>query len=168
MLRYTDIEKHSFLSRYWCQKLIDAGIDMTDHTYVIVTIDGTDYITKKGDINSISDSVVQEITPTYTLAEMIYKFDEFPWIKDKDEKDKTWGPIGFLKDAPFYVWTYYPNHSGKTDNPDEWPEFEGKNYIEAMAETPIEAAARMLIICKEAGIYIVPGCNEKYKETVIK
>ena len=166
MLRYTDTEKHTFLSRYWCKKLVDAGIDMKDHTYVIVTIDGTDYVTNKNDLDSISESVITEVTPTYTLADMIYKFDEYPWVKDGD-KDKTWGPVGFLKDAPFYVWTYYPNHSDKYE-PEEWPEYEGKKYIEAIADTPIEAAARMLIICKKAGIYIVPRCNDKYKETVMK
>jgi hypothetical protein len=198
MLRYTDKDKHTFLSPYWCKKLVDAGIDMSDATYVLAKNDGTTYVTRKDEAEGLcKPEAVWEITPTYTLPDLIYKFNEYPWVKE-DGKDKQWGPIGFLKDAPFYIWTYYPNHDTngkiieeikkilsagllsdgeKIDHiveamdqkkyEDEFPTYNGKHYIECMAETPIEAAARMLIVCKDAGIRIVGGANQKYDETVI-
>ena len=198
MLRYTDKDKHTFLSPYWCEKLVEAGIDMSDATYVLAKNDGTTYVTRKEDaIGLCKPEAAWEITPTYTLPDMIYKFNEYPWI-DEDGNEKTWGGIGFLKDAPFYIWTYYPNHDIKDKiieeikkilsaglladgekidqiveamDPkkyeDELPTYNGNHYIECEAETPIEAAARMLIACKDAGIRIVGGANKKYEETVI-
>jgi len=196
MLRYTDKDKHTFLSPYWCKKLVDAGIDMSDATYVLAKNDGTTYVTRKDEAEGLcKPEAVWEITPTYTLPDLIYKFNEYPWVKE-DGKDKQWGPIGFLKDAPFYVWTYYPHHSidGKIINEiknilsagvitdsekidkiveamdpkkyeDDLPTYNEKHYIECEADTPIEAAARMLIVCKKAGIGIVTHIDDKYKET---
>ena len=198
MLRYTYKDKHTFLSPYWCEKLVEAGIDMSDATYVLAKNDGTTYVTRKEEAISLcKPEATWEITPTYTLPDLIYKFDEYPWVKENGE-DKTWGAVGFLKDAPFYVWTLYPDHkikgriideikkiisagllsdSEKIDQiveamdpkkyEDELPTYNGKHYIECEAETPIEAAARMLIVCKDAGIRIVGGANQKYDETVM-
>lgn len=195
MLRYTDKDKHTFLSPYWCKKLVDAGIDMSDATYVLAKNDGTTYVTRKDEAEGLcKPEAVWEITPTYTLSDMIYKFNEYPWV-DENGKDKQWGPIGFLKDAPFYFWTYYPNDVIKekiikdvkkilstgllTDTEkiqkiievmdpekyeDSLPTYNEKHYIECEAETPIEAAARMLIVCQKIGICLTTHIDDKYNE----
>lgn len=151
MLIYDKRAEHNFLKEDLCRKLIDSGIDMSDASYCFVKIDGVVYVTTKENLELISTSnkIDGDPVPTYTLADMIYKMNEYPYVDEK-----CFGPLGFIKDAPFYCFTYHP--SQKTENVPE--------YISSTAETPIEAAANMLMLSMKYKIRIIEDITPKYNE----
>ena len=65
---------------------------------------------------------------------MIYKMDEYPY-----RNGKSFGPLGFTKDAPFYSFHYHTSNEIDAN-------------VEGMSDTPIEAAAYFLIQSMKNGI----------------
>lgn len=153
MIVYDKVARHNFLSEELCKKLVEAGIDMSDASYYLIKIDGVTYVSPTPNIELTNNMVEGDPIPTYTLADMIYKMNEYPYVDGK-----PFGPLGFFKDAPFYVWLYRSK-----DKSVVLPN--GENSIEAEAETPIEAAAYMLIQSRKNGINLVDGIKDKYDET---
>lgn len=157
MIELNKKTQQDFLNREWVQKLLDAGVDMSDAKYIIAKDklsmnddepDLTDYVWYKD-----STAEVYDICPTYTTAELLYKLHEwiYPTIKGK----KFHGGLTFIKDAPFYMF-YYNLHSENYDprklsneQPEEWDEsFTGE------CEYPIESLACLLIQCHKRDIGI--------------
>ena len=161
MILLTKSAEHDFLNEEWCDRLVAEGVKMTDASYYLVKICGETWIISEEEYEEYRE---YQPKPTYTLSDMIYKFNEYAY-SIKDGTTYLWGGVNFVKDAPFYIWAYYPNRE-KFDQKDKYPlgEFEGKNFMEAIADTPIIAAARFLINCKKLNIPIVHGADDKRKE----
>ncbi len=145
MIELNKKTQQDFLNREWVQKLLDAGVDMSDAKYRIYNaFNGKDYITLKSQL--ISYKTADHIIPTYTVSELLYKLHE--WIYPTIDGEEYSGGLRFLKDAPFYIWYY------KLINEDQTKADE--NYIYAEAEYPIESLASLLIQChkKDIGIKV--------------
>lgn len=160
MLPYDKYAKHNFLSVAWSEKLRNAGIDMKDASYYLYkNLDGGYDILSKTELELYPEKFINSGIPTYTLPELIFKLNEFPFVGE------VGAPLEFIKDAPFYIWCYYFNKGKKLDENAELPIFDNKKpYIEAMAETPIESAAAMLILSKKYDIGYSDDMSDKYDE----
>ena len=156
MLRYNDFAKHTFLSPEWCNKLRDTGIDMSDAVYYLKTIDGAIYVT---DLEEITEDEKKRLTPTYTLPDLLYKLDEFPYVDD------VGCPLEFFKDAPFYGFGYYFDKRRNTlVQEDKLPTFsDGKHRIAVYRETPLEGAALLLLTCAKEGVKYNRNISGKYR-----
>lgn len=154
MIVYDKVARHNFLCEEMCRKLVEAGIDMSDASYYLIKVDGLTYVSPTPNIEIINMMIDSDPVPTYTIADMLYKMDEYPYTED----GKSWGPLGFVKDAPFYCFGYMkPKDDSLVDG-------EGNHYIEGEAETPIEAAAWLLIMSVRNKINIVQNVKSKYEE----
>lgn len=131
--------QQDFLNREWVQKLLDAGVDMSDAKYLIGNLPfidtPEDYVYL---VTDIRDDMKNQV-PTYTVSELLYKLHEY--IYPTIDGEEYSGGLRFLKDAPFYIWYY------KLINEDQTKADE--NYIYAEAEYPIESLAMVLIQCFE-------------------
>lgn len=144
MIELNDKTKHDFLSREWVQRLLDAGVDMSDAKYCIFTgNNGKDYITI---IRELAMQPSSNIVNTYTVSELLYKLHE--WIYPTIDGKEFSGPLVFLKDAPFYMFYYrlrtkdYDKSLPSEKQTDKWNEsFMGE------CETPIESLASLLLQC---------------------
>lgn len=141
--------RQDFLDREWVQRLLDAGVDMNDAKYVIVhnkAID-RDEISFGSPGDSFSH-LYENVVPTYTLSELLYKLNEYPFIFEMEE---ACAPLSFCKDAPFYGWYYA---------------FKDKNgnsvcTLESFFEHPIESAAGLLLQCIKNKIPYVKDISDK-------
>lgn len=145
MIELNDKTKHDFLSREWVQKLLDAGVDMSDAKYCIVKYHNYDVVFYKNSIFSTNETVTN-IIPTYTVSELLYKLHE--WIYPIIDGKEFSGGLKMLKDAPCYIFYYdlktkdYNPLKFSHDQPEEWDEsFMGE------CETPIESLASLLLQC---------------------
>ena len=131
--------QQDFLSREWVQRLLEAGVDMSDAKYCIYfnMADGKDYIRLSKKIYGSS------YLPTYTVSELLYKLHEciYPTIDGEEYS----GGLRMLKDAPFYIF-YYQLHA-KDDDRNHL-----EDYIYAEFEYPIESLASLLIQCHQKDI----------------
>ena len=157
MIELNKKTQQDFLNREWVQKLIDAGIDMSDAKYIIAKDklsmnddepDLTDYVWYKD-----STAEVYDVCPTYSTAELLYKLNEWPSIKLPDGK-LIGARLDIFKDAPFYFACYY---FGKTEKNEEYRKYD----IECGSEYPIEALAQLLIASVKSNFY-----NFKYVEDI--
>ena len=155
MIELNSKTQQDFLNREWVQKLLDAGVDMSDAYYGI----GRD--TMHGNRDKIffihmwgledTESFIDKI-PTYTISELLYKLHEY--IYPEIEGNKYAGGLKFCKDAPFYIFYY----DLKKTEPYIDEEFKKKeDYIYAEFEYPIESLASLLIQCHKKDI----GIKEK-------
>ena len=153
MIELNSKTQQDFLNREWVQRLLDAGVDMSDAYYGIARD------TTHGNRDKIffihmwgledTESFVDKI-PTYTVSELLYKLHEyiFPTINGKQYS----GSLQFCKDAPFYIFYY----ALKTDDYD--PALQKghytEDYLQAQFEHPIESLAGLLIQChkKDTGM----------------
>lgn len=143
MIELNKKTQQDFLNREWVQRLLDAGVDMSDAKYCIVEVGDKD----KTYWVDTSDHWVGRILPTYTVSELLYKLHEYVYPEINGRKYS--GGLRFLKDAPFYFWYYdlfYTDEEGErvTDN----------EYLYAEAEYPIESLAMLLIQCHKKDIGI--------------
>ena len=156
MIELNKKTQQDFLNREWVQKLLDAGVDMSDAKYCICKhIDSTelkgDYVYLREDEHNNCYTI--NVIPTYTVSELLYKLHE--WIYPTIDGKKFHGGLTFIKDAPFYMF-YYNLHSENYDprklsneQPNEWDEsFMGE------CEYPIESLASLLIQCHKRDIGI--------------
>ena len=74
MIKIDKRVQEDFLSKEWCLKLLEAGIDMTDAKWFIGTIHKEEYIVYKDTEEYLR---VFNPTPTCTLSELIYKLAPF-------------------------------------------------------------------------------------------
>ena len=79
MIELNEKTKQDFLNRAWVQKLLDAGVDMSDAKYCIYRSNGTDYIDYCFPYDTIKDSQIKSISivPTYTPSELLFKLHEW-------------------------------------------------------------------------------------------
>ena len=157
MIELNEKTQQDFLNREWVQKLLDAGVDMSDAKYIIAKDklsmnddepDLTDYVWYKD-----STAEVYDVCPTYSTAELLYKLNEWPSIKLSDGK-LIGARLDIFKDAPFYFACYY---FGKTEKNEEYRKYD----IECSSEYPIEALAQLLIASAKSNFY-----NFKYVEDI--
>lgn len=172
MIELNKKTQQDFLSREWVQKLLDAGVDMNDAKYFIVTKQTSiliregkkpkafkaDFIITKahyeGCAQTQREMVYENVMPTYTTAELLYKLHE--WIYPTIDGVEYSGGIGFVKDAPFYIFYYdvEPRESKDGDN-------KTREYMSASFEYPIESLAGVLIQCMKKGIGCVKDISDK-------
>ena len=150
MIELNKKTQQDFLNREWVQRLLDAGVDMSDAKYHIVRDhwcrEGLGYgITLNWKNHAyMHEEHLEDVCPTYTVSELLYKLHEY--IYPTIDGEAYSGGLRFLKDAPFYIWYY------KLINEDQTKADE--NYIYAEAEYPIESLASLLIQCHKKDIGI--------------
>ena len=149
MIELNKKTQQDFLNREWVQRLLDAGVDMSDAKYRIITVSktGMDYIilsTRLHEREDWLDKITDNI-PTYTVSELLYKLHE--WIYPTIDGEEYSGGLRVAKDAPFYFAFYdLKNKEGKKKTEKFFAEF----------EYPIESLASLLIQChkKDIGIKV--------------
>lgn len=155
MIELNKKTQQDFLNREWVQRLLDAGVDMSDAKYCIMKDKLQDhyYIALDKDIKGEYTEILcmwDRIMPTYTVSELLYKLHEYiyPTIDGKQFS----GGLKFCKDAPFYMF-YYALKTKDYDPQLQQGEY-NENYIYAEFEYPIESLASLLIQChtKDIGI----------------
>ena len=148
MIELNKKTQQDFLNREWVQRLLDAGVDMSDAKYGI----DIDQMNDNRDVIVLLEDcpVGYEVIPTYTVSELLYKLHEY--IYPTIDGEKYSGPLKFCKDAPFYIWYY----ALKTKDYDPQLQQDGYNedYIYAEFEYPIEGLASLLIQCHKKDIGI--------------
>ena len=181
MIELNKKTQQDFLNREWVQRLLDAGVDMSDAKYVIakdlefpwVGATDTDYIYYKdkvvGDdkwyknVKHLLETIKiikeddhinwqTQILPTYTVSELLYKLHEYIYPTIGGKEFS--GGLTMLKDAPFYVF-YYKLKSKEYDKSkpyDEQLKEWNEDYIYAEFEYPIESLASLLIQCHKKDI----------------
>ena len=146
MIELNSKTQQDFLNREWVQRLLEAGVNMSDAKYCIAWDSKTDIdyifygrpddLFDKYHIYLLMNPPISKyhILPTYTVSELLYKLHE--WIYPTIEGEEYFGGLKVSKDAPFYF-AYYDlkNKEGK-GNTEEF-------YAEA--EYPIESLAMLLI-----------------------
>ena len=142
MIELNKKTQQDFLNREWVQRLLDAGVDMSDAKYCIVKYHNYDVVFYKNGIFTTNETVTN-IIPTYTVSELLYKLHE--WIYPTIDGVEYSGGLRMLKDAPFYIFYYnLKNSSAGVDD----------EYISAEFEYPIESLASLLIQCHKKDIGI--------------
>ena len=142
--------EQDFLNREWVQKLLDAGVDMSDAKYLIGNLPfidtPEDYVYL---VTDIRDDMKNQV-PTYTVSELLYKLHEYiyPTIDGREYS----GGLRFIKDAPSYI--FYYDLVAKPDEEGYVPVTKERNdrYISASLECPIESLASLLIQCHKKDI----------------
>ena len=156
MIELNKKTRQDFLDREWVQRLLDAGVDMSDAKYYIVNniCDGKDFVVYGRPQLGITQ-VYDRIIPTYTTAELMYKLHEYiyPVIDGKE----YFGGLRFVKDAPFYMF-YYALKTRDYEPQLKQGDY-NENYIFAENEFPIESLASVLLQChkKDTGITDMDG-----------
>ena len=166
MIELNKKTQQDFLNREWVQRLLDAGVDMSDCKYfigkwssvknqpdIIVSRQIKNYFDiKSGDyalpeIHAHLDNVI----PTYTVSELLYKLHEY--IYPTIDGIEYSGGLKFCKDAPFYIWYYaLEGYIPLKENPEKAVYDQKHEYVSAEAEYPIESLASLLIQCHKKDI----------------
>ena len=158
MIELNEKTQQDFLNREWVQRLLDAGVDMSDAKYALYRLKdaASDIVVYQGtyfaDDRYYNGIKVENIVPTYTVSELLYKLHE--WIYPTIDGREYRGPLTFLKDAPFYMFFY--GLAAKPDEEGYVPVTKSKQteYIYAEFEYPIESLASLLIQCHKKDIGI--------------
>jgi hypothetical protein len=149
--------QQDFLNREWIQRLLDAGVNMSDASYYIVeepsfkcdiitTLSSIDRKWTLEEVGRSSLSLKDYINkfkgvPTYTVSELLYKLHE--WIYPTIDGEEYSGGLIVAKDAPFYFAFYnLKNKEDKKKTEKFFAEF----------EYPIESLASLLIQCHKKDI----------------
>ena len=159
MIELNSKTQQDFLNREWVQRLLNAGVDMSDAKYCLLNIpvDSVykDYI-DLNDFQSVDEEWRKRALlkiPTYTVSELLYKLHEYIYpIIDGEEYS---GGLKFCKDAPFYIF-YYALKTKEYDPQLQQGNYK-EDYIYAEFEYPIESLASLLIQCHQKDI----GMNTK-------
>ena len=145
MIELNDKTRQDFLNREWVQRLLDAGVDMSDAKYCIYRLGSKDFIYYLPSFlaaEDTDDEYDNSYLPTYTVSELLYKLHEwiFPTIGGKYYH----GGLTMIKDAPFYMFYYHLRYNSDIKD----------DYIYAEFEYPIESLASLLIQCHKKDIGI--------------
>ena len=149
MIELNKKTQQDFLNREWVYKLLEAGVDMSDAKYALYRLKDTisDFVVYQGtyfaDDRYYNGINVEDLIPTYTVSELLYKLHE--WIYPTIDGEEYSGGLKTSKDASFYF-AYYDlkNREGK----------EKTEEFYAEAEYPIESLAMLLIQCHKRDIGI--------------
>ena len=153
MIELNKKTQQDFLNREWVQRLLDAGVDMSDAKYCIGKgiSSGIDYVLLRTEADKHYTFNGLPV-PTYTVSELLYKLHEY--IYQTIDGKKYSGRLSLCKDAPFYMWYY--------DLTDYTEKNESKQgYLFAEAEYPIESLAGLLIQCHQKGIGDTGNISDK-------
>ena len=149
MIELNKKTQQDFLNREWVQRLLDAGVDMSDAKYgIYFNFDEKKDVVEL--ISEIPDKWASSIFPTYTVSELLYKLHEY--IYPTIDGEEYSGGLKFCKDAPFYIW-YYALKTKDYDPQLQQGKYD-ENYIYAEFEYPIEGLASLLIQCHKKDIGI--------------
>lgn len=151
MIELTKRTRQDFLDREWVQKLLNAGVDMSDAKYCIERVNGIDYVEYIGYYKDIKPVGSLSMVPTYSTAELMYKLHE--WVYPVIDGHNHSGGIEFMKDAPFYSF-YYNLRNIDTDESNQ-------AYLYAEDEYPICALAELLLQCMTKGVGCVADISKK-------
>ena len=170
MIELNSKTQQDFLNREWVQKLLDAGVDMSDAKYFICSLTIGSPV-KSGE--NIQVALKEELPwiedmpghlpalqynwayPTYTVSELLYKLHE--WIYPTIDGVEYSGGLKVSKDAPFYF-VYYDLHEQGKDN-----HFTEEFFAEF--EYPIESLASLLIQCHKRDIGIKDEKGNQVSDT---
>ena len=161
MIELNEKTQQDFLNREWVQRLLDAGVDMSDAKYGLIHNpyfhSDSVYYFNEGVKSKyyINGRMVTDILPTYTVSELLYKLHE--WIYPTIDGKEYSGGLKMIKDAPFYICWYDlgRNEKRQTVDGEETVRVKGpENYIYAEFEYPIESLASLLIQCHKKDIGI--------------
>ena len=156
MIELNSKTQQDFLNREWVNKLLSAGVDMSDAKYYIVQEYGfmqDDYVIYCKEPPTDTDYYLKgrrlvNLLPTYTVSELLYKLHE--WIYPTIDGKMYSGGLRFVKDAPFYIFYYNLEYVYK--DKDNLPVKErNAEYISAEFEYPIESLVSVLIQCHKKG-----------------
>lgn len=167
MIKLTVKTQQDFLNREWVQKLLDAGVNMSDAKYFIIRSAGNDYVVDKADVVDFGPIRKEEtkLLPTYTVSEMLYKLHEwvYPTINGHDYS----GGLRFFKDAPFYIFYYDLYYAEDKKNPGipAGVKAQQDEYLSAELEYPIESLAALLIQCHKKDIGIKDKNGKQISDT---
>jgi hypothetical protein len=164
MIELNSKTRQDFLDREWVQKLLDAGVDMSDAKYAIQKLDNKDKIVYIGTFKSTLKEA--GLIPTYTVSELLYKLHE--WIYPTIDGIEYSGGLTFIKDAPFYIFWYDlgRNKKRQTVDGEETVRVKGpEDYIYAEFEYPIESLASLLIQCHKKDIGIKDKKGNQVSDT---
>ena len=156
MIELNEKTQQDFLNREWVQRLLDAGVDMSDAKYYICRhLQSTNL---KGDYIYYADEAkdndyILSWIPTYSTVELLYKLNEWPSIELPDGK-LIGARLDIFKDAPFYFACYY---FSRTEENEEYRKYD----IECGSEYPIEALAQLLIASAKSNFH-----NFKYSKDI--
>lgn len=82
MIELNSKTQQDFLNREWVQKLLDAGVDMSDAKYCIVEKDNSyRYFIALKNLETASTPHYYFLCPTYTVSELLYKLPNY--IEDR-------------------------------------------------------------------------------------
>lgn len=151
MIELTKRTRQDFLDREWVQKLLDAGVDMSDAKYCIERVNGIDYVGYVAYYKDIKPVGSLSMVPTYSTAELMYKLHE--WVYPVIDGRNYSGGLEFTKDAPFYFF-YYNLCNIDTDECDQ-------TNLSAEHEFPIYALAGLLLQCVAKGVGCVADISKK-------
>lgn len=151
MIELTKRTRQDFLDREWVQKLLDAGVDMSDAKYCIEQVNGIDYVVYIGYFKDIKPVKSLMMVPTYSTADLMYKLQE--WVYPVIDGHNHSGGLEFMKDAPFYFF-YYNLRNIDTDECDQ-------TNFSAEHEFPIYALAGLLLQCMTKGVGCVADISKK-------
>lgn len=150
MIELNKKTQQDFLNREWVQRLLDAGVDMSDAKYALYRLKDaiTDIVVYQGtffaDDRYYNGIRIESIVPTYTVSELLYKLHE--WIYPTIDGVEYSGGLKVSKDAPFYFAYYDLHEQGKDGHITE--------EFFAEFEYPIESLASLLIQCHKKDIGI--------------
>lgn len=162
MLLFDKYLKHVFIRSDMSKVLIDKGVNMNDAQFFIIKKNDKEYVVGKNELKVLKEKDTSiDGVPTYSLCDFLYKLHE--WIIEEDGGKKFSGPLGFMKDAPFYIFTYYNKDENKKEIEEDNFHFKnGKKWLEAYGETPLDGAYRMLLTCINNEVGHVGSISEKY------
>lgn len=151
MIELNSKTQEDFLNREWVQRLLDAGVDMSDAKYCLVKakyerdpdtnypLDQHYYIGYnipkgiwKGDC--FNDSLFNEVCPTYTASELLHKLPDMVFRTIDGEQYA--GPL-VLRKVLFSHIAYYALRNDK--------EKENVEYLSTSSDSLVEALASLLI-----------------------
>ena len=151
MIELNEKTQQDFLNREWVQKLLDAGVDMSDAKYALYRLkDATsDIIVYQGtyfaDDRYYNGIKVENIVPTYTASELLYKLHEY--IYPTIDGIKCTGEFGMGKVAGQYT-AFYKLAASDIEVLKKRKIYDyGWFYLFAKEENFIEALASLLIQC---------------------
>ena len=164
MIEFNDKTKQDFLDREWAQRLLDAGVDMSDAKYFICSLTIGSPV-KSGE--NIQVALEEELPwikdmpghlpalqynwacPTYTVSELLAKLPNHICLTIDDIQ--YFGNLIFEKDELSCIVYYNLRTISFRDN-EEGESLKRYDYICAENINLIEVLASLVIECKQKGI----------------
>ena len=139
MIELNSKTQEDFLNREWVQRLLDAGVDMSDAKYSIAARSGDnkDYVFSKSSFDKMDVFMASKwlnIIPTYTASELLHKLPDM--VFRTIDSEKYAGPL-VLRKVLFSHIAYYALRNDK--------EKENVEYLSTSSDSLVKALASLLI-----------------------